>query len=118
SNGLAGILLYYANNNYVSPPSAGAAQFISGNGTVGVQIIGSNLTALTAYNVIGLSPSGFALGNGSHGVSIEGGSGNVIVPTTVYYNGGAGVAVSGASALANRITPTFVRYNRGMPIDL
>ena len=28
------------------------------------------------------------------------------------------MAVSGASALANRITPTFVRYNRGLPIDL
>lgn len=100
---------------------------ISGNVGVGVAIGGSSATLNgLEWNVIGTDHSRTAaLGNGSHGVLIEGASNNYIggfnlaagsFSNLIAFNGGAGVFI--ASGAGNGIGSNSIHGNAGLGIDL
>jgi hypothetical protein len=129
---LKGILIEDAPSNIVggSVPPQGQdclppCNLIRGNIRSGVEILGTNATAnLIRGNVIGKSREG-QIGNGGNGVSIFGGSDNVVGGDTLFRNvisgnGGSGVlldAVDRNQVKANFIGANFAgshRRNNGM----
>jgi CSLREA domain-containing protein len=117
-NTLAGVAVF-SNNNYIGTSAAGVVQIISGNTREGVYVQSSSGNFVGQTNEIGVaSDLSTPLGNGLQGVMLNGASNTRVYATTIAYNGGAGVAVTGASATGNRIEPVIVRSNRGLPIDL
>lgn len=80
ANGMRGIVLN-GDTNTVGGTATGAGNVISGNGGRGIVIAGSS--NVFQGNIVGLDASGNAIvHNGSNGVSLEGGSGNVIGGST------------------------------------
>ena len=100
---------------------AGAGNIISTNAGDGVEIEGTAATEnLVAANLIGTGPGGGYVfgngnpGNGGDGVDIEGSSDNIVggaitaQGNTISSNGGAGVFITGASALSNIVSSNVI----------
>jgi titin len=82
-NGMDGITLYGASTNWIGGTTAGAGNILSGNRARGILIINANTNNATGNviqgNYIGTDITGLiALPNGTNGVIISGGSGNLI----------------------------------------
>jgi titin len=121
--------------NTVGGTSAGARNVISGNGSNGVEIVGSGTTGnLVQGNTIGAASDGVsALGNGTNGVAVRNlagrntiggtprGAGNVIAfnggdgvlvgDTTAGITAGTGNAIQGNSIFGNRRLGIFLGYD-------
>jgi hypothetical protein len=107
--------------------AAGAGNVISGNGTVGIQIFGSDATAnVIQGNRIGTDASGTVnLGNTSAGVLLAGGAaGNTVGGTVagagnvIMGNKSRGITVSGAATVRNAIRQNSIFQNSSLGIDL
>ena len=119
--------------NTIGGTTPGAGNVISGNGTYGIDLAGSN--TIVEGNYIGLNATGVnAIGNGSHGIYLEStalnntiggtadGAGNIIA-----YNSGDGVHVADATtdattgitstAVGNAILSNQIYSNAGPGID-
>ena len=119
-NGWAGVCVFSgSNNNTIGSSAAGVSQYISGNTREGVYIENSDSNTIGPVNRIGVAADDTtARGNGMQGVMLNGATNSVVCPRLVAYNGGAGIAVIGATAAKNDIEPAQVRNNGGLPIDL
>ena len=130
-----GIIIYSTyTGNTIGGTTTGAGNVISGNGTYGIDLAGSN--TIVEGNYIGLNATGVnAIGNGSHGIYLEStalnntiggtadGAGNIIA-----YNSGDGVHVADATtdattgitstAVGNAILSNQIYSNAGPGIDL
>jgi hypothetical protein len=102
-NGLDGVFLNGVSNTLIGAAAAGAGNLISGNGVVGVQVLGASGNVLTG-NKIGTDVSGrAALPNQTDGVFLNGASGNTVCGNLIAGNGSVGVQVFGPGATANTI---------------
>jgi hypothetical protein len=93
---------------------------IGGNSENGVLLDDSDLVQVTGNRIgtTGATPAP-NLGNLGAGVRITGGSReNVLDLNFIYFNGGDGVEVNGATTVRNEITRSTFRDNGGTPIDL
>ena len=119
-NGLAGVCVFSGSNgNNIGSSSSGVSQYISGNTREGVYIEYSDGNMINSSNRIGVATDNTtARGNGLQGVMLYGATNTDVSPTLVAYNGGAGIAVIGDTAVRNIIEPAQVRNNGGLPIDL
>jgi len=134
ANGGDGVLIISSANNAVGVPGGG--NFISGNGGAGVHIMMPlSHDNKVQSNTIGIQLSGDPLGNGSHGVWIDGSNNNIVGGTaslppptwppsewvapdtrnTIANNGGAGVFVDGTG---NSIRANNIYANSGLGIDV
>ncbi len=127
-------------HNFIGTGTSG--QVAGGNG-VGVEVLGARNTlstnviaastgagvmiegagaaeALLQENRIGTDLDGSEdLGNGSHGVLIQNGpTQGELFQNTIAFNGGAGVRVTGAASLGNRISENRMFQNAGIGIDI
>jgi len=122
ANGWHGVAIYDgAKANWVGTSSPQWGNVIIGSSWSGVAIVRSDLNTVM-LNTIGTDPTGTAtnLGNGAHGVSIEG-IWNTIGPSnTIAYNGSDGIRVDGSftTAKENRITRNSIYANTGKGIEL
>ena len=92
---------------------------ISGNnGTAGIEVLGAGNSVLD--NLIGTDITGTSpMGNDGDGIRVSGAASNTIGPgNTIAYNGGHGIAVEGAAAIANTITQNSITHNTLSGIDL
>ena len=113
-NDAAGVLLE-APGNSVGGPTEGARNIISGNGWVGVDIVGVSSTVnVVQGNFIGTDVTGTAdLGNGSSGVRLEA-PGNTVGGITpearniISGNGWAGFSIEDPSATDNVVQGNFI----------
>jgi parallel beta-helix repeat protein len=117
-NGLYGVILDGAPANLVGGSGAGAGNVISGNGQVGVEVLGASASGNTiAGNKIGTDVSGLtALPNGLDGVFLvdtshnvvggASGSGNVISG-----NGQVGLQIFGADSTGNVVQGNTIGGN-------
>ncbi len=102
--------------------ATGARNVISGNTGDGVRIAGTGTANHLAANVIGTAADGTSsLGNGGHGVLLQGGGtrvGNLDVTAgnTIAFNSGAGVYVE--SGVGNAIAANAIHGNGSLGIDL
>ena len=119
-NGQAGVCVFSgSDNNYIGTSLAGASQYISGNTREGIYIENSSGNFIGQTNRIGVATDNTtARGNGLQGVMLNGATNSKVYPWLVAYNGGAGIAVTGAAAIRNNIGPREIRNNAGLPIDL
>ena len=110
-NGQDGVFINGASNNIIGGTATGAGNLISGNGSVGVQILGPGASGNTLFgNVIGADAGGIsALGNGLDGVFITHASGNQVggsspgMGNLISGNGSVGVQIHGPGASGNLI---------------
>jgi len=78
-NQLAGVEIAGAGGNQIGGTNAGNGNVISGNILDGITLTGGTATNLIQGNLIGLSTAGTnALPNGQNGISISGGSSNIV----------------------------------------
>ncbi len=119
-----GILVQDSTNNFIggtvgtTPGGActGACNVVAGNGSYGVEIIGSGSTLNDVVgNYIGLAVNGTAaLGNFSFGVSIVSASNNIVGGSSaaarniISANGWGGVEIQSSAATANRIQGNYI----------
>ena len=102
-----GVFILAASNNVVGGPGAGQGDIISGNGSVGVQILGPGASAnVILGDRIGTDASGSApLANGAAGIFINNTSGNVVgmsgAGDLISGNGSVGLLISGRGASGN-----------------
>ena len=88
-------------------------QYLANNFGAGVRVENSSGTTIADENTIGS-----LAGNYGAGVLLLNAVNSIVYPGDVSYNGGPGIAVVGAGAVHNRITPLHVGFNAGLPIDL
>jgi hypothetical protein len=118
-NGLGGVAVISAPSNSIGGSFASTYQYISGNNWQGVYVANSDNTFILQSNRIGLAAdNATARGNGQQGVYINESINSTIIPFAVLFNGGTGVALTGADSQNDKIAPTYVAYNGGLPIDL
>jgi len=119
-NGHAGVCIFNANGNYVGTSLAGVNQFISGNTREGVYVENTNDTWIGQTNYIGVASDWTTpLGNGLQGVMLVSTTNTLVFSRRVFYNGGAGIALTGpATAVGNELEPGAVYGNVGLPVDL
>ncbi|HEY5044035.1 MAG TPA: hypothetical protein VIK53_18845, partial [Verrucomicrobiae bacterium] len=78
-NHYAGVTISGGGGNQIGGTSAGNGNLISGNIQDGIALVGGSVTNVIQGNLIGLSAAGTsALPNGQNGISISGGSSNII----------------------------------------
>jgi len=78
-NNYAGVTISGAGGNQIGGTNAGNGNVISGNVQDGIALVGGTATNIIQGNLIGLSAAGTgALPNGENGISISGGSSNLI----------------------------------------
>jgi titin len=78
-NHLAGVTISGAGGQQIGGPNVGNANVISGNVLDGIALTGGTATNLIQGNLIGLAAGGTsALRNGQNGISISGGTSNII----------------------------------------
>ena len=114
-----GILIENCANSLVGGAAPGTGNTISGNDGSGVRIVGGlAVENVVQGNYIGTDATGaLALGNGDHGVAIDGGSRNIVdAGNLIALNLGDGVAVS--SGADNSIFGNAIFANGGLGIDL
>ena len=118
-NGGAGIAVMNANNNQIGSASGLIQQYISANEREGIYVGSSSGTTIAQDNFIGTGSSfSTLLGNGLQGVMLAGTTNTLVWPSSIAYNGGAGVALTGSSAAGNNILPSLAEANGGLPVDL
>jgi titin len=118
SNGFHGVLVYgSASHNVIGGTTAGARNVISGNSGDGILILGAGTTVVQG-NDIGTNAAGTAaLGNGSGGVNVVGGSHNVIGGTTalarniISGNSRAGISISDQGSDGNVLEGNYIGTN-------
>ncbi|TMC00262.1 MAG: hypothetical protein E6J42_01355 [Chloroflexi bacterium] len=117
-NGADGIVVTGAPANIIGGSSAGAANIVSANGAMGVEILDLGATGnIVKGNRIGTDISGGAgLGNVLYGVFINGAPGNSIGGTdvgaaNVISDNDAGVFISGLGATGNTVQGNFIGTN-------
>ena len=118
-NSGAGIEVNAAPGNFIGGAGAGQRNLISGNGSIGIYVNGSNATGnVIAGNLIGTDVLGLlAVGNGSSGVDISSAPANLIGGTTpgagnlISGNGGIGVSISFSGATANQVQGNWIGTN-------
>ncbi len=123
ANGLAGIAVLSSANVTIGGDGNTVVQCISGNtrqgiyaqGTQFLKIKGSQFTQLIG-NQCNINYAG--VGNGMQGILLDNTQHSVVTPYLISYNGGAGIAVTGANALANLLRPVINFANGGLAIDL
>jgi parallel beta-helix repeat protein len=109
-----GVEIQFSNNHTIRNNQ------ISGNGSEGVMISGSD-AILVQENLIGVGADGSsALGNDDHGVYIFGNAnGSAIVSNTIAYSGRHGVLIDGGSTtISNTISANSIFNNTQLGIDL
>jgi hypothetical protein len=119
-----GLDIEAASGTTVGGTTAASRNVVSGNGSVGVDLIVAPDTKMLG-NRIGTTASGTgALGNAAAGVFIEGGSSNNRIgdgtaagSNTIAFNGGAGIGVDQIS-VGNEISHNSIFSNAGDGIDL
>ena len=119
----AGICVQNTTGNVIGGTAAGAGNLISGNVIDGVLIDHGSMANLVLGNYIGTQVNGAdKLGNGRHGVHIEGASNNTVggasveARNVIAHNGGSGVLVSAATGDA--ILGNSIFTNGVLGIDL
>jgi parallel beta-helix repeat protein len=118
ANGEYGVYILNAQNNYVGGTAEGQGNLISGNGSDGVFISGTNAKFNKLYsNLIGLNAAGVgALPNGVNGVHITAGSSNEIGAAGLGRNVISGNTVTGVlidgSASSNSIVNCYIGTNK------
>ena len=118
-NSGAGIEINAAPGNFIGGTGAGQRNLISGNGSIGIYVNGSNATGnVIAGNLIGTDGLGIAaLGNGSSGVDISSAPANLVGGTApgagnlISGNGGIGVSISFSGATANQVQGNWIGTN-------
>lgn len=107
-NTLGGIhLAGGATNNLIGDSVASGGNVISGNGQMGVFVVGNGTDNNSIdSNIIGASANGLAdLGNGSHGILVQSGpKDNIIASNQISGNAGSGVYLLGDIASASTTT--------------
>lgn len=123
ANGLAGISVVSANGVTIGGNSSASIQCISGNTRQGIYAqstqsltVRGGQSAQFIGNQCDINYSG--VGNGMQGILLDNAQHSSITPYLVAYNGGAGIAVIGASATSNLLRPTMDFGNGGLAIDL
>ena len=118
-NSGAGIEVNAAPGNIIGGAGFGQRNLISGNGSIGIYVNGSNATGnIIRGNLIGTDLLGLlALGNGSSGVDISSAPANLIGGTSpgagnvISGNGGIGVSISFSGATANQVQGNWIGTN-------
>lgn len=122
----AGVQIYAgASNNRVGGLTAGARNFLSGNGSSGVAIsqagtFGNRIIG----NTIGQRPDGSGAANGSGVVVFSGATGNEVGGTDagagnlIAANSSHGISVQDAATTGNRIAGNSLSANSGLGINL
>lgn len=121
-----GVLIENAPGNEVGGLAAGAKNVISGNRLVGVYISSSGASGNSVLgNLIGPDVTGAPrLGNGLHGVRIDGAPHNALGDVTpagrnvIAGNAGSGIVVKGDAAVGNALRGNLIHTNRQLGIDL
>ena len=120
-----GVCVQDATSNTIGGTAAGAGNLISGNVVDGVLIDHGSTRTLVLGNYIGTDVNGTdKLGNGRHGVRIEGAFSNTIggasveARNVIAHNDGSGVLVSPPAATENAILSNSIFSNAGLGIDL
>jgi CSLREA domain-containing protein len=109
-------------NGSVCNPVAGGGNVISGNASDGIEFVGTN-DSWVLGNLIGINASQtVGLGNGGHGVYINGSidmtiGGGASGGNTIFANGLDGVRVSGSGAGGNSIRGNSIWANGGKGIE-
>ena len=124
----AGILISDVTETTVGGTTAAARNVVSGNGGVGVRILGAQTRdSVVAGNYIGTNAAGNqAIGNGSQGVLVSASSDNTIGGTvagsgnSIAFNASDGVRIDGTSGAANgnSILRNAIFSNGALGIDL
>jgi hypothetical protein len=122
-NALAGVAVFSAIGVTIGSDGSAPVQCISGNtrqgiyaqGTQQLKIKGAQGTQFIG-NQCSLNYTG--VGNGLEGILLENTLHSQVTPYLVAYNGGAGIAVSGAGAAVNLLRPGQAFANGGLAIDL
>jgi parallel beta-helix repeat protein len=118
-NSAAGVAVIGANRNGIGSSLVNATQFISGNTREGIYVESAANTMIGQTNQIGVAGNATApLGNGMQGVMLVDATSTWVAARTIANNGGAGVAVTGASASDNKLMPLAIYGNAGLPVDL
>jgi Right handed beta helix region len=122
-NVLAGIAVVSSANVTIGGDSGTVVQCISGNGRQGIYAQGTQFLKIKGSQgrqYIGMQCNSDAtdFGNGMQGVLLDNTQHTVVTPYLISDNGGAGIAVTGASALANMLRPVIDVDNGGLAIDL
>jgi len=118
-NGLGGVALINAPNNGIGSAFASTSQYISGNALQGIYVSSSDNTFIGQSNSIGVAADNVSpRGNGLQGVLINESINSSVFAHAVLYNGSSGVAVIGIDSQNDKIVPTYVAFNGGLPIDL
>jgi len=118
-NGLGGVALINAPNNGIGSAFASTSQYISGNALQGIYVSSSDNTFIGQSNSIGVAADNVSPRvNGLQGVLINESINSSVFAHAVLYNGGSGVSVTGIDSQNDKIVPTYVAFNGGLPIDL
>ncbi len=123
-----------ADRNVVGGTVPGAGNLISGNLGVGIEVVGIGYTFILlppsladshriVGNLVGVAADGSTpLGNGSHGILIDG-RGNVVIggtesgaANTIAFNGGDGIYARSASNWVTRANSIFDNMDLGIDI--
>jgi parallel beta-helix repeat protein len=104
-NGDDGITVVNATGTSIGGLTAASADLVSGNGGVGVRIVGAGSSGnVIAGDRIGTNRDGTAaIGNAQGGIFLDGAPGTTIGLNQVSGNAGPGIVISGASAAGNLI---------------
>ncbi len=124
-----GILVQNASGNVIGGLVPGEGNLISGNTGPGTSISGIGVGGNDGENVVEGNQIGPrsetgapALGNGGHGVEINGSFGNSVSGNTIVGSGRAGVAITGAFgvdySVGNKVRGNSIFGNGGLAIDL
>ena len=124
-NGGDGIFISDSAGNTVGGTAGGAANVVSGNGSMGIEILGvASSSNLVQGNFIGTDSSGGVdLGNSQHGVFINGAPDNIVGGTgngarNVIAGNGTGVFIQGGAATGNEVLGNFVGTNATGTVDV
>ena len=118
-NGLGGVALINAPTNSIGSSFASTNQYISGNAWQGIYVNNSDNTFIGQTNSIGMAADNVSpRGNGLQGVYINASINSSVFAHAVVYNGGSGVALTGVGSQNDNISPTYLAFNGGLPIDL
>ncbi len=114
-----GVVIELGDFNTIGGTAAGAGNVISGNDANGIRIFAANASQNEVLgNLIGTQADGAsALGNGSHGVFLEGFGGSAeLAANTIAFNGGDGVYIPFAISVS--VSLNSIHSNAELGIDL
>jgi CSLREA domain-containing protein len=119
-NAQAGVAVLGADANTIGSPDSTVNQYISGNSREGIYIMDSNLTYVGPRTVIGRGSDGVTpLGNGFQGIMLIGyTSYSSIYAGSITWNGAAGIAIIGDTAIGNTYRVGKIFANGGLAVDL